>query len=32
VKPVQRPATAQGKTLRYSFPPHSYTMIRAKLA
>jgi len=32
VKPVQRPATAQGKTMRYSFPPHSYTMIRAKLA
>jgi alpha-N-arabinofuranosidase len=32
VKPVPRPAAAQGKTLRYSFPPHSYTMIRAKLA
>jgi alpha-L-arabinofuranosidase len=31
VKPVPRPATAQGKTMRYSFPPHSYTMIRAKL-
>lgn len=32
VKPVPRPAAAQGKTMRYSFPPHSYTMIRAKLA
>lgn len=32
VKPVQRTATAQGKTLRYSFPAHSYTMIRTKLA
>jgi len=32
VKPVPRTATAQGKTLRYSFPPHSYTMIRTKLA
>src|SRR5690349_2699293 len=31
VKPVPRPATAQGKTMHYSFPPHSYTMIRAKL-
>jgi len=32
VKPVQRGATADGKKLRYSFPPHSYTMIRAKVA
>ena len=32
VKPVQRQAAAQGKTLRNSFAPHSYTMIRAKLA
>jgi len=32
VKPAQRSATAQAKTLRYSFPPHSYTMIRARLA
>jgi alpha-L-arabinofuranosidase len=32
VKPVERSVTAQGKALRCSFPPHSYTMIRAKLA
>jgi len=32
VKPARRPAAAQGKKLTYSFPPHSYTMIRAKLA
>jgi len=32
VKPVQRSAAAQGRTLQYSFPPHSYTMIKAKLA
>jgi alpha-N-arabinofuranosidase len=32
VTPVQRSATAQGKTLRYSFPPHSYTMLRTRLA
>src|SRR5579871_1332321 len=32
VKPVQRSTTAQAKVLRYTFPPHSYTMIRAKLA
>lgn len=31
VKPVQRGATAHGSTLHYSFPPHSYTMIRARL-
>ncbi|MBV9743971.1 MAG: alpha-N-arabinofuranosidase [Acidobacteriia bacterium] len=32
VKPAERSATAQGKTLRYSFPPHSYTMLRVKVA
>jgi alpha-N-arabinofuranosidase len=32
VKPVERSVAAQGKILRYSFPPHSYTMIRAKVA
>ena len=32
VKPLQRSAAGQGKTLQYSFPPHSFTMIRAKLA
>jgi alpha-N-arabinofuranosidase len=32
VKPTQRSARAQGKTLQYSFPPHSFTMLRAKLA
>jgi alpha-N-arabinofuranosidase len=32
VKPAQRSATAEGKTLHYNFPPHSYTMIRARLA
>jgi alpha-L-arabinofuranosidase len=32
VQPGQRPVAAQGKMLRYSFPPHSFTMIRAKLA
>ncbi len=31
VKPLQRSAVGQGKTLQYSFPPHSFTMIRAKL-
>ena len=31
VKPVQRSAQAQGKTLRYRFPAHSYTMLQAKL-
>ena len=32
VKPTERSTTAQGKMLRYSFPAHSYTMIRAQLA
>jgi len=31
VKPAQRSAAGQGKTLRYSFPAHSYTMLRAKV-
>jgi alpha-L-arabinofuranosidase len=32
VKPTQRSAAAKGKTLTYSFPPYSFTMLRAKLA
>ena len=31
VKTVTRNATAEGKRLRYSFPAHSYTMLKAKL-
>jgi alpha-N-arabinofuranosidase len=31
VKTVERSATANGRTLRYSFPPHSFTMLKAKL-
>lgn len=31
VVPVARQATAQAKQLRYSFPAHSYTMLRVKL-
>ena len=31
VKPVARTAAAQSKSFRYSFPPHSYTMLRTKL-
>jgi alpha-N-arabinofuranosidase len=31
VQPAKKSASAQGKTLRYSFPPHSYTMIKARL-
>ena len=31
VKTVQRTAKADGRKLRYSFPPHSYTMLKAKL-
>jgi alpha-N-arabinofuranosidase len=31
VRTVTRSASAQGKTLRYSFPPHSYTMLKARL-
>jgi alpha-L-arabinofuranosidase len=32
VKPTERSLTTQSKVLRYSFPPHSYTMLRAKVA
>ena len=32
VAPVTRSATAQAKSMRYSFPPHSYTMLKVKLA
>ncbi len=32
VKTSERSVTAEGKRLRYSFPPHSYTMLKAKLA
>jgi alpha-N-arabinofuranosidase len=32
VKPTTRTATAQEKRLRYSFPAHSYTMLKVKLA
>ena len=31
VKTVERSAPADGKQLRYTFPPHSYTMLKAKL-
>ena len=31
VAPVVRRATAEGKRLRYSFPPHSYTMLKGRL-
>jgi alpha-N-arabinofuranosidase len=31
VRTVTRSTSAQGKTLRYSFPPHSYTMLKARL-
>lgn len=31
VKTVQRSVTADGKRLRYSFPPHSFTMLKARL-
>jgi len=32
VKAVERSVTAEGKKLRYRFPPHSYTMLKVKLA
>jgi alpha-N-arabinofuranosidase len=32
VKPTTRTATAQEKRLRYTFPAHSYTMLKVKLA
>ena len=31
VQPVSRSVTADGRKLRYTFPPHSYTMLKAKL-
>jgi alpha-N-arabinofuranosidase len=31
VKPIERSATAEGKKLRYRFPPHSFTQLRAML-
>ena len=31
VKTVKRSRTAEGRKLTYSFPPHSYTMLKAKL-
>src|SRR3954471_10362079 len=31
VQPVTRSVTADGRKLRYSVPPHSYTMLKAKL-
>lgn len=31
VRTVERPATAEERTLRYRFPPHSYTMLKASL-
>ena len=30
VKPVERSVAADGRKLRYSFPPHSFTMLKAK--
>ncbi|MBZ5617382.1 MAG: alpha-N-arabinofuranosidase [Acidobacteriia bacterium] len=32
VKTVERSVTPDGRKLRYRFPPHSYTMLKAKLA
>jgi alpha-N-arabinofuranosidase len=32
VKAVTKPASADGHRLRYSFPPHSYTMLKAKVS
>jgi alpha-N-arabinofuranosidase len=32
VQPVTKSATAEGRKLRYSFPPHSYTMLKARLS
>jgi alpha-N-arabinofuranosidase len=31
VRAVQRSASAQGNRLAYSFPPHSYTMLKVRL-
>ena len=30
VKTVERSATAEGRRLRYTFPPHSYTMLKVE--
>jgi alpha-N-arabinofuranosidase len=32
VKTVEKSASADGRKLRYSFPPHSYTMLKVKLS
>ncbi|MGH9720114.1 MAG: alpha-N-arabinofuranosidase [Bryobacteraceae bacterium] len=32
VKTVEKSASADGRKLRYSFPPHSYTMLKARLS
>ena len=32
VKTVERSITADGQRLRYSFPPHSFTMLKARLS
>jgi alpha-N-arabinofuranosidase len=32
VKAVERSVTADGRKLRYTFPPHSFTMMKARLA
>lgn len=32
VKPAPQSAAAQGNTLHYTFPPHSYTQLRARLS
>lgn len=32
VKTVERSTTAEGRRLRYSFPPHSFTMLKARTA
>jgi alpha-N-arabinofuranosidase len=32
VQPVTRSATADGRRLRYTFPAHSYTMLKARLS
>ena len=32
VKAVEKSATADGRKLRYTFPPHSYTMLKARLS
>ena len=32
VKTAERSIRAEARTLRHSFPPHSYTMLRVKMA